>query len=189
VRADGAGGGGNFCVIVGLVAGYLVWGERASALALSLDRLSLEYDAVRARAGATSGSLASTLEALSGSVRQQGETLAQQTEALTRLMGAQDDDRTASLRECDDVQVKIQEQLDLLVRSLGSARSSRKQAAPAQGTERSPASRCRESSGAYQAPADDRTTRIVATSPPGAQPTRLTPSQQRCKTVVQVLHR
>ena len=99
-----------FCAIVGLASGYALWGQRAAALALSLDRLSLEYDAVRA--SGSSDSVMSSLEALSRRVREQGEALAQQTEALSRLMGAQDEQAAASLRECDNMQVKIQEQLE-----------------------------------------------------------------------------
>ena len=100
-----------FCLVLGLCAGYALWGDRAAALALSLDRLSLEYDAVRAHASTQVG-LRSTLEALSDRVIEQGEALDRQTEALGRLVGAQDIEQAASAHECDEVQVRIQEQLE-----------------------------------------------------------------------------
>jgi hypothetical protein len=112
VRAAAA----SLCVLVGLVAGYFFWGERASALALTLNRLSLEYDAVRSRASwdgpASGASLRSTLELLTSRVSEQGEALAQQTETLSRLTGTQDEQAQASLRECDDAQTRLQEQLE-----------------------------------------------------------------------------
>jgi hypothetical protein len=100
-----------FCVVVGLAGGYVLWGDRAATLALALDRLSLEYDAVRAHAG-SDVTLRSTLEALSSRVLEQGEALDRQTEALGRLVGAQDIETAATARECDEVQVRIQEQLE-----------------------------------------------------------------------------
>jgi hypothetical protein len=82
-----------FCVTLGLGAGYLLWGERVTALAAILDRLTLEYDAVRARAGTgtSTQSLTAVLESLNDRVREQGATLAQQTDALSRVIGERED--------------------------------------------------------------------------------------------------
>jgi len=102
------------CVTLGLGAGYLLWGERVTALSTILDRLTLEYDAVRARAGTgtSTQSLTSVLESLNDRVREQGVTLAQQTDALSRVIGEREDQVAESQRSCDEVQSRIQEQLE-----------------------------------------------------------------------------
>ena len=103
-----------FCVTLGLGAGYLLWGDRVTALAAILDRLTLEYDAVRARAGTgtSTQSLTAVLESLNDRVREQGATLAQQTDALSRVIGDRDNQAAESQRSCDEVQGRIQEQLE-----------------------------------------------------------------------------
>ena len=105
-----------FCVTLGLGGGYLLWGTRAATLSVILDRLTLEYDAVRARAGSGIGgspqSLASILESLNERVREQGATLTQQTDALARVLGERDTQVAESQRSCDEVQARIQQQLE-----------------------------------------------------------------------------
>jgi hypothetical protein len=105
-----------FCVTLGLSGGYVLWGKRVATLSSMLDRLTLEYDAVRARAGSGAGtspqSLAVILESLNDQVREQGVTLAQQSDALSRVIGERDTQVSESQRSCDEIQSRIQQQLE-----------------------------------------------------------------------------
>jgi len=110
-----------FCVVIGLAAGYALWGTPQAGLREALDRVSIENDQLRTRLADTSrdanADLSASLDSILRKLAEQSESLLAQRQAqqqvIAGLTAPAPDERTEeSLRTCEAAQTKMQQQLE-----------------------------------------------------------------------------
>lgn len=106
-----------FFSLLGMAAGYVVWGARIGSLTQSMNQMVLEEDTLRTRLAAVSSEddkavLASALAELAGQLRAHSARIAEQAEAIDRMSGAKGRVLTDELDACGDRAAKLEHDLE-----------------------------------------------------------------------------
>jgi len=105
-----------FCLL-GLAAGYIVWGARIGSLTQSMNQMVLEEDTLRTRLAAVSSEedkavLAAALGELAGQLRAHSVRIAEQAEAIDRMSGDKGRQLNEELDACGDREARLQHDLE-----------------------------------------------------------------------------
>jgi len=105
-----------FC-LVGLGAGYAVWGSHMGGLTGSINQTVLGEDTLRTRLAAESSEqdkavLASALGELAEQLRAHSARIAEQAEAIDRMSGASGESISDALRACSDREALLEHNLE-----------------------------------------------------------------------------
>ena len=103
--------------LVGLGAGYIIWGARIGSLTQSMNQMVLEEDTLRTRLAAVSSEedkelLASALGEFAGQLRAHSARIAEQAEAIDKISGSEGRHMSDELRSCEDREARLEHDLE-----------------------------------------------------------------------------
>ena len=104
-------------LVVGLAAGYIIWGARVGSLTQSINQLVLEEGTLRGRLAALSSDedkavLASALGDLADQLRAHSAHISRQAEAIDRMSDVNGAQLTNELRACSDREAGLEQDLE-----------------------------------------------------------------------------
>ena len=109
------------CVVIGLAAGYALWGTPLSGLEEALDRLSVENDQLRTRlveaSRDTNHELSASLNSILHKLAEQSDSLQAQQQTQQQVIAdlatpKLDEQREEAVRACEAAQTRMQQQLE-----------------------------------------------------------------------------